>query len=304
MAKVEIIMLGTSAGIPTRQRAHPSIFLTYKAKNEFCYLLDCGEGTQRQILFAGLNPMKLNEIFITHWHGDHYLGLPGLIDTMGFENREKPLTIYAPEAERIKRILNWGYPSKKFEIIPKDIPAKGKKITTLLETENFKIISVPVEHNIPAVAYALVEKDSIKIDKEKAKKIGLPSQGIIYREIKEKGEITFKNKKIKLEEVSFVKKGKRIVYSGDTKICENLAKLAKDADLLIQDCTYFDFSEEFKEYGHASLKDIIDMVKKTKIRKVILTHISRRYKSSTELKKQIKNYPSLTLAEDFMKVVI
>jgi len=304
MAEVEIIMLGTSAGIPTRQRAHPAIFLTYKGKNEFCYLLDCGEGTQRQILFAGLNPMKLNEIFITHWHGDHYLGLPGLIDTMGFENRERPLTIYAPEAERIKKILNWGYPSKRFEIIPKDVPAKGEKITTSLETENFKIISTPVEHSIPAVAYALVEKDRIKIDKEKAKRIGLPSQGIIYREIKKKGEIIFKNKKIKLKEISFVKKGEKIVYSGDTKICENLSKLAKDADLLIQDCTYFDFSEKFKEYGHASLKDIIDMVKKTKVKKIILTHISRRYKSSKELKKQIKDYPSLILAEDFMKVVI
>lgn len=303
MAKVEIIMLGTSAGIPTRQRAHPSIFLTYKDKNEFCCLFDCGEGTQRQILFAGLNPMKLNEIFITHWHGDHYLGLPGLIDTMGFENREKPLTIYAPEAERIKRILNWGYSSKRFEIIPQDVPVKGKEITILLETENIKIISIPVKHGIPAVAYALVEKDRIKIDKEKAKRMGLPSQGVIYREIKEKEEVIFKNKKIKLKEISFVKKGKKIVYSGDTKICKNLIKLAEDANLLIQDCTYFD-SEEFKEYGHACLEDIINMIKKTKIKKVILTHISRRYKSSKELKKQIKDYPSLILAEDFIKVVI
>ena len=188
MAKIEVTILGSSAGIPTRQRAHPAIFLAYKDREEFCYLFDCGEGTQRQMLFAGLNPMKLREIFITHWHGDHYLGLPGLIDTMGFENRKKSLTIYAPEAERIRKILNWGYSLKRFEVVPIDVPIKTKEVTILLETENFKIGSIPVEHGIPSVAYLFLEKDRIKVDKEKAKKMGLPSQGIIYREIKKKGE--------------------------------------------------------------------------------------------------------------------
>jgi len=303
MAKIEVTILGSSAGIPTRQRAHPAIFLAYKDREEFCYLFDCGEGTQRQMLFAGLNPMKLREIFITHWHGDHYLGLPGLIDTMGFENRKKSLTIYAPEAERIRKILNWGYSLKRFEVVPIDVPIKTKEVTILLETENFKIGSIPVEHGIPSVAYLFLEKDRIKVDKEKAKKMGLPSQGIIYREIKKKGEVIFKNKKIKLKEISSVKKGRKIVYSGDTRVCENLIKLAKGADLLIQDCTYFD-SGEFKEYEHASLRDITNMVEKIEVKKVILTHISRRYKNPKELRKQIKDYPSLILAEDFMKIII
>jgi len=303
MAKIEIIILGTTAGIPTRERAHPAISLIYRDRNEFCYLFDCGEGTQRQMLLANLNPMKLNEIFITHWHGDHYLGLPGLVDTMSFEDRVKSLTIYAPEAERLTNLLNSGYSSKTFEVISKSVPIKGDKITDLLETANFKIVSTPVEHKVPAVAYGLIEKDRIKIDKDKVKQAGLPAQGLIYKEIKEKGKVIFKNREIKLEEISLTRKGRKVVYSGDTKMCDNLIKLAQNADLLIQDCTYFNFGE-FEKYEHTSLEDIIKVVEQIRAKKVILTHISRRYKNPEKLRKQIEDYPSLKIAEDFMKLAI
>jgi ribonuclease Z len=303
MSKTEITILGTTAGIPTRKRAHPALYLSYRGKNEFCYLFDCGEGTQRQILLADLNPMKLDEIFITHWHGDHWLGLPGLMDTMGFENRLKPLTIYAPEAERITSLLDLGYSSKGFKITPKDVPAKGCQIKKLLETGDFKIVSVPVKHGVAAVAYSLIEKDRVKINKETAKKVGLPAQGLIYREIKEKGEVIFEGKKIKFEDISLVEKGKKIVYSGDTEICDNLIRLVQDADLLIQDCTYFD-SEKKEKYGHASLEDVVKMVEKVGVKRAILTHISRRYRDLEKLRRKVRDYPTLTVAEDFMKVMI
>jgi len=302
MANVEVTILGTTAGIPTKKRAHAALYLSYKGKNEFCYLFDCGEGTQRQILLADLNPMKLNEIFITHWHGDHYLGLPGLIDTMSFENRLKPLTIYAPEAERLTNLLNLGY-SKRFKVTPKAVPAKGCQVKRLLETSDFKIVSVPVRHDVAAVAYSLMEKDRVKINKEKAKKVGLPAQGLIYREIKEKGRVIFEGEEIKFEDISLVEKGKKIVYSGDTEICDNLIRLAGDADLLIQDCTYFD-SERKEKYGHASLEDVVKMAEKAGVKRVILTHISRRYRDLEKLRRKVRDYPTLTVAEDFMKVTI
>jgi len=303
MAKIEITILGTTAGIPTRERAHPAIYLTYRDRNEFCYLFDCGEGTQRQMLLADLNPMKLNEIFITHWHGDHYFGLPGLVDTMSFEDRVKSLAIYAPELKRFTNLFNLRYPSETFKVISRDVPTKGDKITDLLETANFKIVSIPVEHEMPAVAYGLMEKERIKIDKNKIKQAGLPAQGLIYKKIKEKGKVIFKNREIKLESISTTRKGKKIVYSGDTKVCDNLIKLAQNTDLLIQDCTYFDFGK-FKKYGHASLEDIIKMVEQINAKKVILTHISRRYKDPEKLREKIKDYPSLEIAKDFMKITI
>jgi len=303
MTEIEITILGTTAGIPTRERAHPAIYLSYRGEKEFCFLFDCGEGTQRQMLLANLNLMKLNEIFITHWHGDHYLGLPGLVDTMSFEKRVRPLTIYAPESRKIMDLLNCGYSSREFEVVIKDVPAKGDRIVDLLETEDFKVVSIPVEHSIPAVAYGLIEKDKVRIDKEKAREVELPAQGQIYREIKEKGRVIFKGREIKLEDISLTTKGKKVVYSGDTRVCDNLIKLAQNADLLIQDCTYFN-SGEFEEYEHTSIKDLIEMVEKIKVKKVILTHISRRYRDPDQLKEKIKAYPNWRIAEDFMRITI
>ena len=255
------------------------------------------------MLLAGLNLMKLSAIFITHWHPDHYLGLPGLVYTMNFEGRQKPLSVYIPEVEKLGNLIKLGHPSRNFEIVPEDVPVEGSEIKTLLETDSFKVVSIPVEHNVPAVAYGLIEKDEIGIDKEKARKIGLPAQGVIYREIKEKGKAIFRDREIKLEDVSLIKKGKKVVYSGDTKICENLIKLARDADLLIQDCTYFDL-EDADEYMHASFKDVVEMVREANVKEVVLTHISRRYKNTKELKKQIQDLSNFKIAEDFMRITI
>jgi ribonuclease Z len=303
MSQIDITILGTTAGIPTQKRAHTAIHLSYISRKEFCCLFDCGEGTQRQLLFASLNPMKLTEIFVTHWHGDHWLGIPGLTDSMSFENRVEPLTIYAPEVERASPLLNLGYRSKGFTIIPKNVPSCGNKITTLLETDDFKIVSTPVEHGIPAVGYGFISKERVKIDKEKAITAGLPAQGLIYKEIKEKGKAIFDNKVIEFKDISLVKKGKKIVYSGDTQVCDNLVRLVQNADLLIQDCTYFD-NEESRKYKHASLENVIKMVEGTGVKKVILTHISRRYKDPEELRKKIKGYPYLRIAADFMRIKV
>jgi len=303
MSTVEITFLGTTAGIPTRQRSHPAIHFNYKSGKEFCYLFDCGEGTQRQMLLAGLNFMKISEIFITHWHSDHYLGLPGLIDTMDFEGRTQPLVIHSTEPQRVKKMLDVDYNAPSFEVVCKRVSVKHDLVTTLLDKDDFMIVSTPVQHVIPSVAYALIGKDRIKIDKIKLKEKGLPFEGKIYGEIKEKGEVVFKGRVINLKEICSVRKGKKIVYSGDTKICDNLIKIAQNADLLIQDCTYFD-EADFKEYEHASIGDIIKLLEKIKIKKVILTHISRRYKNSDGLKEKIKDFPNLEVAADFMRVTV
>src|SRR3989339_1600504 len=110
MGQFEITFLGTTAGIPTKWRNHASLYIRYQSENEFCMLFDCGEGTQKQIFSAGLNFMRIDNIFITHWHADHFAGLLGLLETMNLEKRTKPLYIYGPEADRfVETLLDLGY---------------------------------------------------------------------------------------------------------------------------------------------------------------------------------------------------
>src|SRR3972149_7694499 len=105
MTQIEVTFLGTTAGVPTPQGNHAAVYLRYQSENEFFYLFDCGEGTQRQIFSAGLNFMRISDIFISHWHADHFAGLLGLMQTMNLESRSKPLRVFGPEAEKFVSVL-------------------------------------------------------------------------------------------------------------------------------------------------------------------------------------------------------
>jgi ribonuclease Z len=305
VSKIKVTILGTTAGVPTKERAHPAIHLSYDDGKEFSYLFDCGEGTQRQFLFAGLNMMRINEVFITHWHGDHCLGLPGMVDTMGFEGRQRPLTVYAPEAGKVRKILSFGHSVGKFRIIPRNVPAKGDRVTKLLEEERFSIVSTPVKHSVPTVAYALLEKDKLKVDTEKAAKMGLPREGEFYNRLKQKGKARHEGRKIRLEDIATKIKGKKVVYSGDTEICDSLRRLVRDADLLVQDCTYFSEEDDLdRPYRHASLPEVLEMALSENVNKMILTHISRRCQDAENLRKLVEKYDNIEVARDFMEAAI
>ena len=304
MSKITLRILGTTAGVPTRERAHAAIHLCYDDREESCFLFDCGEGTQRQFLFAGLNIMKINEIFITHWHGDHCLGLPGIVDTMGFEDRRKPLVVFAPEAGRVKKAMAFSHSMGRFKVIPRNVPSGKGGIKVLMKKERFSIVSTPVKHGVPTVAYALIEKDKTVIDPEKAAQAGLPEKSDLYSRLKEKGKVRFEGRVIKLEDVSMTKKGKKVVYSGDTEICDNLRKLAHGADLLVQDCTYFSEKAEERPYQHAYFPEVLEMIKEEKVKHTVLTHISRKHQDAGELKQLLRGHENVQLAEDFLEVAV
>jgi len=305
MTQIDVTFLGTTAGIPTAHRNHASLYLRYQSENEFCYLFDCGEGTQRQIFASGLNFMRINEIFISHWHADHFAGLLGLMETMNLEKRTKPLTIFGPEADHfVDTLLDLGYASKKYDVIAKPVPFEGSEITKLLETDEFMICSIPAKHGIPAVAYAFIEKDRIKIDKGKAKQIGLPEKGPIFKKIKEHGSVVFQGHKIDINDIALVEKGKRFVYSGDTMPCKNLVTISQGADLLVHDSTFFMEDVFDKQYRHTTFEDVLKLIEEAHVKEAVLTHISRRYQNVEKLKEKIKDYPNVKVAKDFMKIEI
>jgi len=304
MTQIEITFLGTTSGVPTYNRNHAAIYLRYNGREEECVLFDCGEGTQKQIFAARLNFMRIDNIFISHWHADHFAGLLGLLFTMNMEDRRKPLTVYGPEAEEwVDKITSLGYGKLRFPVHVKNVEYEGNQIETLFETDEVVVQSIPVKHGVPAVAYALVEKDRIRIDKDRASALGLPEKGRIFQKIKDEGEAEWKGKKIKLEELAIIDKGKKVVYTGDTLPCANVVKIAQNADVLIHDSTFFEEDSE-KEWKHAVLDDALETAKQANVKQLILTHFSRRYQNLQEIEKKIKDIPNVKLARDFMHVVV
>jgi ribonuclease Z len=295
---LQIVFLGTGSGIPTVERNHASIYFHHEGWHA---LFDCGEATQLQMLKAKINFMKINHIFISHWHADHWAGLIGLMQTMNLEKRRKPLYIHGPDAERfITDIMDLDYWGPKFNIIPKSLPFEGNEITLVHKTDEFEIFSIPVQHSVPAVAYAFRENDRVNVDIKKAEKLYGLKQGPFVGKLKEKGEIMFKGQKIKLDDVAIIKKGVKIVYSGDTEPCENLIKISENADALIHDATYV---EQRENRMHSGAREAALTAKKANVEKLILTHFSRRYLNLKELEEEAKKvFPNTMVAKDFMKM--
>ncbi len=294
----DIVFLGTGSGIPTKHRNHPSIWLRHDGD---CFLFDCGEGTQRQLIIAGLSFMKIKHIFITHWHADHWAGLIGLLQTMNMENRKEKLYIYGPDAERfISDILDLDYWGVGFNIVPKDVPAEGDDIHSVIKTSEYEILSTPVEHSVPAVAYCFKESDKWNVDIEKATRLYGLKQGRIVGKLKEKGEVKLGNKTIRLEDVGMLKKGVKMVYSGDTAPCKTLKSLAKDCDILIHEAT---FDETPEDGSHSGAKEAAEIARKASAKFLVLTHFSRRYASTKILVEEARKYfPNSIAAEDYMLI--
>ena len=294
---LEIVFLGTGSSIPSKRRNLSSVWLSY---SDSCMLFDCGEGTQRQLLYAGLNFMKIDHIFITHWHADHWAGLIGLMQTMNMEKRKRPLHIYGPEAERfVGDLLDLDYWGPGFQVQAHNIPYEGHEISVAVDEPEFQVLSVPSRHSVPSVAYAFKEKDRVNVDIEKAGLYGI-KQGKAVGKLKEQGFLEVKGKKVKLEDVALVKLGVKTVYSGDTAPSENVVDLAKNADLLIHEAT---MEEDIVKRMHTSPRQAGQVAKKANAKRLLLTHFSRRYSDVAPLVDEAKKeFPEAIAAEDFMHI--
>ncbi|MCD6403196.1 MAG: ribonuclease Z [Candidatus Aenigmarchaeota archaeon] len=298
---IVITFLGTVSGIPSLTRNHPAIAIEYFSKRYEVMLWDCGEGTQKQLMRSGISFMDIDNIFITHWHADHFAGLIPLIQTMNLEKRRRKLRIFAPEAERfVSNILDMGYFGLRFPVEAINVPFDGEEITKIYETRDYEILSTPAWHSVPTVAYCLKEKDRWSIDEEKLKQLGL-KRGRWLEVLKRKGEYVKNGKVVRLEDVAVKKPGLKVVYSGDTRPCKNIERLAKDADVLIHDGTFLE--EEEQDKAHANVKDAARIAKRANVKLLVLTHISRRYQDTKELEEQAKQiFTNVVVAKDLMKI--
>lgn len=293
---IKLTFLGTGSMVPTKDRNHIAVLISYKNEN---ILVDCGEGTQRQLKFADISPTKVTKILISHWHGDHVLGLPGLMYSLAANEYSKTLEIYGPKGTKefmFHLLKGFAYKNR----IDYKIHEIGEGV--FFESKDFKLEAKRLVHTAPCFGYAFVEKDRRNIDVDYLRKNYNFSRHPVLRDLQAGKDITWKGKKIKASKATKITKGKKLVFVSDTAYCKSAVDLAKDADLLVCESTYLnELEEKAEDYKHLTTKQAADIAKKAKVKKLILTHFSQRYKTVKDIEKEAKSvFKNSFCAEDFM----
>lgn len=299
---INMILLGTAAMVPTKERNVSSIYLEYKGEG---MLFDCGEGTQRQMNIAGISRAKIKKVFISHWHGDHVSGLIGLLQTISNSADNPSITIFGPKEtkERMSYLLKSTYFGNLSEVNLRIEEISTKKLVKIFENNYYYVEAIPLEHGIPSLGYNFVEKDRLRINITKVRKIGMP-EGPLLGKLQLGKSIVFKGKKYSSQELTNVVKGKKASIVMDTLYTKNILELAKDADLMISEATYLDKHEEKGEgYKHMTVKQAAQAAHRANAKKLVLIHFSQRYKDTNDLKDEAKSiFPNSHIGYDFMKL--
>ena len=294
---MQITFLGTSSMVPTKERNQIAVFLSYGSEG---ILFDCGEGTQRQFKIAGISLTKVTKILISHWHGDHVLGLPGLIQTLSSMDYGGKLEIYGPAGtkKRMEKMFEAFVFDKRLNFAVNEV-----KNGIFFENSEFQLEAYQMEHSIETLGYRLVEKDKIKIDMKKVKKFNIP-HGPLIGKLQQGKTIEHNGNKISPDDVGFVENGKKVAYVTDTVVCDNCYKVADNADLLISEATYSSkLVGKSEEYGHMTAKQAAQIANKSNAKQLVLIHFSARYKNTQELEEDARDiFDNVICANDFMKL--
>tara|TARA_Y100000310_G_scaffold211572_1_gene212316 strand:+ start:2266 stop:3159 length:894 start_codon:yes stop_codon:yes gene_type:complete len=297
---MKITFLGTSAMKPTKDRATSSLILTHNGEN---ILLDCGEGTQRQLLKSNISPTKITRLLLSHWHGDHILGLPGLLQTITKSEYSKTLKIYGPKGTKkfISKLMDFFLTKQKIKYEVKEISKKEK----IIDEKDFFIQAENLFHGISCIAYSFNEKTKRKINLNYTKKFGLTRNPALGK-LQQGKTITYKGKKITPKKGTILIPGKKITIISDTRYNKKLSSIAKNSDLLIIESTFLDRDKnKARDYKHLTAKQAATVAKEAKVKKLVLTHLSERYKNKSEvLKEAKKTFKNVELAKDFFEVEI
>jgi len=296
---MHVIFLGTGGSVPTPSRSLPAVLIKRQSEQ---LMFDCGEGVQRQMIKAKTGFHRKMKIFISHLHGDHVLGLPGLLQTMALLDRQKKVDVYGPKGTRnffecIQESLQFGltFPVEIHEVYNSGV---------VCEEEAYIVEAVRSDHVILGWAYAFVEKPRPgKFYPEKARFLGVP-EGVSWSKLQHGNTVKLTSGQIvsPKEVMGLPRKGRKIVYSGDTKPFKDFMEFAADADLVIHEATFDDaLSEKAELDGHSTPSQAGLQAKKAKAKKLVLTHISARYVDTELLLTQAqKVFKNTLVAEDFM----
>ena len=298
---IRVVFLGTSGSVPTLKRSLPSVVVQCPRDQ---WMFDCGEGVQRQMMQAKVSFHRKMKVFITHLHGDHVLGLPGVLQTMALMDRKEPIAVYGPVG--IKDFLVCAKETLKFGLT---FPVEISEILNegvICDEEEYSVMAIRSNHAVDGYAYAFVEKPRPgKFYPKKALALGV-AEGELWSRLQGGEEIKLANGKVvKPNDVMGpVRAGRKIVYTGDTRPFEAFAGFAAGADLVIHDCTFDDsLSEKASVDGHSTPSQAAQEAKVAGAKRLVLTHISARYPDAGLLLEQAKKiFVDTVLAEDFMEL--
>ena len=300
----ELTFLGTAASVPLIKRGLSSAVV---AHDEYRMMVDCGEGTQRQVLMSGLGFRRLEHIFITHSHLDHILGLGGMLSTLGQWESVERLTIYAGAtacekiADLITKVVFRGARP------PVAIEMKPVQPGVVLKAEDFDVVAFPVRHRGPdCFGYVFQEHSRRPFLNDKATELGVPL-GPERKTLIAGKPITLSDGRIVQpnDVLGELQRGSKLVMTGDTGDTESLIKICKDADVLVTEATYL--AEDIglaRDYGHSTAAEAATLAKNAGVGQLVLTHISGRYPESAIEAEASAIFSNATVARDFDKFKI
>ncbi len=277
MANRELVVLGTASQAPTRSRNHNGYFLRWDSDG---LLFDPGEGTQRQMLFAGVTASQITSICITHFHGDHCLGLPGVLQRMSLDQVPHVVEIGYPAQSRevFGRLRHASLFRDRLQVRERPVGQDGPEMGTVTSTPSFRLEARALSHSVPTFGYRLVEPDGRRMLPEKLAALGVtgPDIGRLQRE----SRLAAGGRTVTLEQVSEPKPGQRFAFIMDTRLCDAAFALADQADMLVCESTFANAEAGLaRDYGHLTAGQAGQIAAQSGTRLLVLTHFSQRYES-------------------------
>ena len=297
---MRIVFLGTAGSWPTKERSASAIALDTEKE---LVLLDCGEGTQRQFFHSTVSFMRVRRIFITHFHGDHFLGLPGLIQSMCLNNRTEPLDLYGPpdSQEMFERVLAMGYFTLRFPV-----HLHSLRPGEVVDLPGYSVRTAHADHTVPALAYRVEEGPKRgRFDAAKAHALGLRGRDFARLEAGETVDV--EGRSIRPDEViGPPRAGLSVVYSGDGRPSPEVKQLAYRASALIHEATMGEEHEaEANAWGHSSARQAATIAREAEVGRLFLTHFSSRYKDAEPLAVEARRqFTESMAARDFLEELL
>jgi ribonuclease Z len=292
---LDVVFFGTSGSMPTAERAPTALMIRRGGER---LLFDCAEGTQRQMLRSNVGLVDLREVFLTHYHADHYLGLPGMLKTFALRGREVPITIYGPPGlsdlfSSLRRIFGkLTYPYELIELSP------GDSITR----EDYRLVAFPVAHGVSSVGYALVEDDRPgRFDVETADALGVPS-GPERGQLQRGEPVTLADGRVVTPDqvLGENRPGRTVVIAGDTAPATSVVEAARGADLLVHEATFLeDERERARETAHSTALEAAELAREADVSMLALTHLSNRYFGPEAAREARAIFPETVVPRDF-----